>query len=133
MKKNGFSFVIATSFTLFVLTLASPVFAQLPADVSRIDDDPRCASALDGVTNAEAALRTGCARFWPVWPEPVASGEDRRRQEELIRHLQAIWYAAQLSGRGHYAARAPSDTPTPASIVKTGTQAAGATWRLNIS
>jgi hypothetical protein len=101
-------------FVMFsVLLCAREGSAQPPSEIAHITDDPRCATALHGIADDEAALRTGCARYWPVWPktrDPLREGR--------ISALQSIWYAAQLNGLGHYAST-PAEEFSKASAAPT--------------
>jgi hypothetical protein len=96
-----------------LVACAMPADAQLTAEIAPIADNPVCAGALDGISDPALALKTGCARFWPIWPATLKKGaietdaqqQTRSAQEHRIHELRSIWLGAQITGRGHYALR----------------------------
>lgn len=120
---------VLMALSLGILLFASTATAQLSPEITPIKDDPRCASALNGVTDDAAALATGCARFWAAWP-PDAKATDtpeqlheRNMKVWRIQHMMNVWMNAQVFNRGHYAPTVASPAAAAAAAASQSTAA----------
>lgn len=115
----------AAAVIISLIGLVSPSYGALSVDVIHIADDPRCQAAAN-IADDEAALASGCFRFWEKHPSPTAP--DRQVAEARNRRLAMAWYSAQAQSRGHYAsqsappstARALATTTPPATVASSG-------------